>query len=82
MRSDHSGLPDRDTRRRLAERALRDAGYEVVLALDGPEALRIVVEQGSSDVSVIEIMMPEIRDTRTVPNQKLDVPCRSENQTP
>ena len=54
-------VDDEESMRRLAERALRDAGYEVALASDGPEALRLVEEQGPFDVSVIDIMMPEMQ---------------------
>jgi len=44
----------------FAERTLRDAGYEVVLASDGPEALRIVETQSPFDLFVIDILMPQM----------------------
>src|SRR6266849_9797496 len=55
-------VDDEESIRRFAERILRDAGYEVVLAPDGPEALRVVDAQAVPfDVFVIDIMMPTMR---------------------
>jgi two-component system cell cycle sensor histidine kinase/response regulator CckA len=46
----------------FAERALVNAGYEVVAASDGPEALRLVEAQGRPfDLFVIDILMPQMR---------------------
>ena len=46
----------------FAGRVLRDAGYEVALASDGPEALRIIAEQQRAfDVFVIDVQMPHMR---------------------
>ena len=42
----------------FAERALTSAGYDVALAADGPEALRVADEQAPFDVFVIDLMMP------------------------
>jgi len=42
-------VDDEESVRMFAERALRDAAYEVVVASDGPEALRIVEEQAPFD---------------------------------
>jgi two-component system, cell cycle sensor histidine kinase and response regulator CckA len=47
--------------RTFAERALSDAGYEVVVASDGPDALRIVEAQRRFDVFVLDVMMPQMR---------------------
>lgn len=44
----------------LVERALRPAGYEVVTAANGAEALRIVSEQGRFDLYVVDVQMPEM----------------------
>ena len=44
----------------FAERTLRDAGYEVVLASDGPEALRLVAVQPRFDVFVVDVLMPRM----------------------
>jgi two-component system cell cycle sensor histidine kinase/response regulator CckA len=54
-------VDDEQSIRTFAGRALRDAGYEVAVASDGPEALRIVEEQVPFDVFVIDILMPEMR---------------------
>jgi two-component system, cell cycle sensor histidine kinase and response regulator CckA len=54
-------VDDEESIRTFAERALRDASYEVAVASDGPEALRIVEEQAPFDVFVIDIVMPHMR---------------------
>jgi two-component system cell cycle sensor histidine kinase/response regulator CckA len=54
-------VDDEESIRTFAARALAGAGYDVVLASDGPEALRIGEEQGPFDVFVIDIMMPRMR---------------------
>ena len=53
-------VDDEESVRTLAERILRGAGYDVVLASDGPEALRIAEKQGPFDVFVIDILMPRM----------------------
>lgn len=45
----------------FAERVLRDAGYDVVVASDGLKALSIVDEQAPFDVFVLDILMPQMR---------------------
>lgn len=46
----------------FAERALRGAGYEVVVASDGPEALRLVEAQPRPfDVFLLDVVMPRMR---------------------
>jgi two-component system, cell cycle sensor histidine kinase and response regulator CckA len=45
----------------FATRALSDAGYDVVVAPNGPEALRIVEAQPPFDVFVVDVMMPQMR---------------------
>ncbi len=47
--------------RRFAAKALRHEGYEVEIASDGPEALRIVEAQARFDLFVIDVMMPRMR---------------------
>jgi hypothetical protein len=57
-----SFVDDEESIRRFAERTLRGAGYEVVLASDGPEALRIVDAQAVRfDLFVSDLTMPQIR---------------------
>ena len=45
----------------FAERVLRDGGYEVVVAGDGREALRIVEAQRPFDVFLVDVLMPQMR---------------------
>jgi CheY-like chemotaxis protein len=47
--------------RTFAERALRDEGYAVDTASDGPEALSIVQNEGPFDLFVIDVIMPRMR---------------------
>ena len=55
-------VDDEASIRRFADRALRDAGYEVMLASDGPEALRLVEAQRRPfDVFVVDVVMPQMR---------------------
>jgi len=48
-------VDDEEPVRTLAERALRNAGYEVAAASDGYEALRVVEAQGRFDLFVIDL---------------------------
>jgi two-component system, cell cycle sensor histidine kinase and response regulator CckA len=55
-------VDDEESIRRFAERTLRDVGYEVVLASDGPEAVRLVDAQAVPfDLFVIDVLMPQMR---------------------
>ena len=54
-------VDDEESIRRFAERVLRDGGYEVVVASDGREALRIVEAQRPFDVFVVDMLMPQMR---------------------
>lgn len=54
-------VDDVESNRTYAERVLRDAGYAVVGASDGPEALWIVEAQGPFDLFVIDIVIPQMR---------------------
>jgi CheY-like chemotaxis protein len=54
-------VDDEESIRRFVGLVLRDAGYEVVVASDGPEALRTVEEQVPFELFVIDIMMPKMR---------------------
>jgi two-component system cell cycle sensor histidine kinase/response regulator CckA len=45
--------------RAFAERALREAGYDLVVAIDGPTALELVAHDARGfDLAVIDLMMP------------------------
>jgi two-component system cell cycle response regulator CpdR len=54
-------VDDEEPIRTLVERALLNAGYEVAVASDGYEALRVVSAQGRFDLLVIDLVMPEMR---------------------
>ena len=54
-------IDDEASIRRVAERTLHGAGYDVVVASDGPEALSLVDAQTVPfDLFVIDIMMPQM----------------------
>ena len=42
----------------FAQRVLTEAGCEVVVASDGPEALRLVEERPRFDIFVVDVLMP------------------------
>ncbi len=46
---------------RFAARVLRQAGYDVVTASDGLEAIRVVETQPLFDLFVLDVMMPGMR---------------------
>ena len=46
---------------RFAARALGNAGYDVVTASDGLEAIRIVEAQPRFDLFILDVMMPGMR---------------------
>jgi CheY-like chemotaxis protein len=55
-------VDDEASVRWFTERALRGAGYEIVVASDGPEALRLVEAQRRPfDLCVVDLMMPQMR---------------------
>lgn len=51
-------VDDEEAVRTFAERALRLAGYETVVAADGPDALRIWNDQGPFDLLLADVVMP------------------------
>jgi two-component system cell cycle sensor histidine kinase/response regulator CckA len=53
-------VDDEEPSRRFAERVLGEAGYEIVTAPDGPEALRLVAEQPPFNLFLIDVMMPNM----------------------
>jgi two-component system, cell cycle sensor histidine kinase and response regulator CckA len=44
----------------FAQRVLAEAGYEVVVASDGPEALRLVEAHRRFDLFVVDLLMPDM----------------------
>jgi len=54
-------VDDEEPIRMFADRVLRDAGYDTVVAADGHAALKTFEEQGSFDLLLADLMMPGIR---------------------
>ncbi|HEY2153167.1 MAG TPA: response regulator [Vicinamibacterales bacterium] len=54
-------MDDEERIRAFAGRVLREAGYDVVLAPDGPAALTTVAQQGPFDLFLVDVMMPVMR---------------------
>jgi CheY-like chemotaxis protein len=54
-------VDDEDAILKLATRMLEPVGYEVVVASDGWDALRVVDAQRTFDLFVIDVMMPKMR---------------------
>lgn len=54
-------VDDEESIRTFAQRALHEAGYEVAVASDGPEALAIAEQHGPFDLFVIDILMPQMK---------------------
>jgi len=53
-------VDDEEAIRRYADRVLRSAGYQPVLAANGFEALRLAASMGGVDALVTDLMMPEM----------------------
>jgi two-component system cell cycle sensor histidine kinase/response regulator CckA len=51
-------VDDEESIRTFVAKALVDAGYEIVVAADGREALTIAETQGPFDLFVIDLLMP------------------------
>jgi two-component system cell cycle sensor histidine kinase/response regulator CckA len=55
-------VDDEASVRGFAERALRGAGYEVIVASDVPEALQLVeLQRRPFDLFVVDVVMPQMR---------------------
>src|SRR5947207_13429702 len=50
-------VDDEESVRSFTARVLRDAGYEVAMAADGPEALQIADREAPFDLCVIDLMI-------------------------
>jgi two-component system, cell cycle sensor histidine kinase and response regulator CckA len=53
-------VDDEESVRMFAERALRGAGYSVLLASDGSEALKVAKEEGPFALFILDVVMPQI----------------------
>ena len=53
-------VDDEPSNLNYAQRVLRDAGYRITVASNGPDALSIAQAQDPFDLFVIDLMMPEM----------------------
>jgi CheY-like chemotaxis protein len=53
-------VDDEESIRTFANRVLRDAGYDVAIACDGPEALTLTEKKGPFDLFVVDLVMPHM----------------------
>lgn len=53
-------VDDEESVRRFVERTLREAGYQTVVASDGPEAMDVASKLTSFDILVTDVMMPKM----------------------
>ena len=53
-------VDDEDAVRRFVARALQEAGYETLMADDGPTALAVAEKEASIDILVTDLMMPQM----------------------
>lgn len=69
-------VDDSPSMRQMVEFTLRGAGYDVVMAEDGVDALNVAKETGSVDLVLTDINMPNkngielLKDLRQLPNYK------------
>jgi CheY-like chemotaxis protein len=54
-------VDDEESNRTFAEMALRDAGYVVASAPNGPSALTAAEQEGPFDLFVLDVVMPQMR---------------------
>ena len=53
-------VDDEESNRTFAARVLSEAGYDVVSASDGPEALRLVEQPCPFDLFLLDVLMPRM----------------------
>ena len=53
-------VDDEEPVRKFVARVLRDAGYKITVATDGPEALKIAENLDVLDILVSDLMMPQM----------------------
>ena len=69
-------VDDEESIRTFAEHALLDAGYNVVVASNGPDALRLIDTGAPVDLFVLDEVMPQMRGdelARLLRQRNLDV---------
>jgi CheY-like chemotaxis protein len=67
-------VDDDDGIRRFAERALREGGYDVTSASNGPEALALVEGQSPYDLFVIDVIMPDMHGDELARRLRFNAP--------
>src|SRR4051812_35126886 len=53
-------VDDEEPVRRFVERVLRQGNYEIRLASDGTDAIKVAAEHGPFDILVTDLMMPQM----------------------
>jgi two-component system cell cycle sensor histidine kinase/response regulator CckA len=53
-------VDDEEPVRKFVDRVLRNAGYQTVVASDGPEAIEVASKLASLDILVTDVMMPQM----------------------
>lgn len=67
-------VDDEEPVRRFVERVLREAGYQTLLAGDGPEALEVAQKAGSFDLLLTDVMMPQMTGDELARRLRRDEP--------
>jgi two-component system cell cycle sensor histidine kinase/response regulator CckA len=67
-------VDDEESVRRVAASGLRRAGYDVEVASDGPDALRIVAQEPHFDLFVLDVLMPQMSGPELARRLRLDDP--------
>jgi two-component system cell cycle sensor histidine kinase/response regulator CckA len=67
-------VDDDEPIRRLIDRALSRAGYTIVLAADGPEAIRVAAGSPSLDLLVTDMVMPDMNGSEVARRLRQDRP--------
>jgi two-component system cell cycle sensor histidine kinase/response regulator CckA len=53
-------VDDEESNRTFAARALRESGYDVAVAANGPEALEVVEDHPAFDLFLVDVLMPRM----------------------
>jgi len=70
-------VDDEEIIRQITADTLRDAGYDVITARDGTEAIELYKENGSIDLVIVDMVMPNQNGTETFYKLKeLDENCK------
>jgi two-component system cell cycle sensor histidine kinase/response regulator CckA len=67
-------VDDEESVRRFVERVLQEAGYDSVLASDGPEAIEAAARLGPFDLLLTDVMMPQMTGDELARRLRLNDP--------